>query len=463
MDAIMILHELVRSFKRRFWVNILLMVQFSICLFLLITMLTYYLTIGESNEFGTVCKVNSRDWYMLRLETSDSMSEFSELAFAPDGLERVSELYGRLQNSQMFDLISAREWQNIYLETELMEKHLGEGNYEMLIDDCGGLIEHSQCYTEFEDEEGVHSVVSIKSVQMNYGAFEAFGLSTIEGQGLTKKNTLLESVENPVPVVLGNDYQGYFSVGEHFWFALPTIGTEDWTYQAVVVGILEKNSTMPVYGGIEAGVGEGVVNLDHMVVVANGLDIQKLPMVMKQKAKYASAIYADALNQSYISPRAGINYQAAVKEASEISREYGIDLYFTSVSFGMELLLLESEHAMAILLILTGAMTAFTIFCLMAVCISRIRDNTEIYAICMLNGADLRHIITPCLFEFLVLLLPALIVNYALLYSNMQMTRNYAPLYVVIIMAAGMFLLAACVIIRKVGGINIEELMRRKE
>lgn len=465
MNGGMILAETGRSFLRRLGTNILLMCQFVICFFLLITMMTYYLAIGESSEFGTICKVDDRKWYMMRMETSASLIEFSDIAMAHDGLERASSLYGAFQEADSFDVISAKDWQGIYLETELMEDRFGPGNFDPLIFYYGDeVIEVSQCYQELAQGDETYSAVLLKSVQMNWGAFQTFGLGTVEGEGFTRENTTLKTADDPLPVVFGNDYQGHISVGDEFLLFLPTMGSEDWLFRGIAVGILEDGSIMPTYGGGESDPkGVGTVDLDDMVLVASGLTLQTLPEDLGQKAKFASAIYADALNTSYLSPREGYSYQAVVKEANDISREYGIDLFFTSVSFGMELLLEESKTMMALLLILTGAMATFTVFCLVSTCISRVRDNMAVYAVRLLNGAGLGSILAPCLLEFAILLLPALSVNYLMLRKNMAMTRNYVPMLVVLAMAVGVFCLAACITVRKIGGINIEEQMRRMD
>lgn len=462
MRVLMVLENTGRSFLRRLGTNLLLMCQFTISFYLLITMMTYYLDIGSSNQYNTVCRVNDRDWYELRMEADDSMSVFSEIALASDGLARISSLYGELQKAESFDLISARDWQSIYLETDLMDGRFGERQYDQLLHDNDGDLEPEQCYVEIKQGDKVLSLVAIQSVQMDRGAYQAFGLRTVEGEGFTRENTTLDSADAPIPVVLGYDYQGYFSVGEEIELMLPTIGTEEWNCRCIVVGILDEDSVMPVYGGGEGYPVSPTVNLDERVLVANGLSLRTLPVDSGQKARFASAIYGDALDSSYISPK-GESYQRAVKEANTIAGKYGISLHFTSVSFGMEMLLDESQTTMTVLLILTGAMAAFTIFCLTSTCISRVRDNTGVYAIRLLNGAGLGSIIAPCLLEFVLLLLPALSVNYVLLYRNMARNRNFLPMAVVLLMGAGVFVLTAVITVRKVGGISIEEYMRRVE
>ena len=51
MRITMIIREMVRSFRRSLWVNLLMTVQMSICFFLVITMMTYYFDVGNSQEY----------------------------------------------------------------------------------------------------------------------------------------------------------------------------------------------------------------------------------------------------------------------------------------------------------------------------------------------------------------------------------------------------------------------------
>ena len=84
----------------------------------------------------------------------------------------------------------------------------------------------------------------------------------------------------------------------------------------------------------------------------------EIPDEKQERAKFASTIYTDALEYSSLSPAPGVDYQTAVRAANEISQQYGISLFFTSVGFGAEILLQESQTAVTLLLILTVTMAA---------------------------------------------------------------------------------------------------------
>ena len=137
--------------------------------------------------------------------------------------------------------------------------------------------------------------------------------------------------------------------------------------------------------------------------------------------------------------------------------------FLTSVGFGAEILLQESQTAVTLLLILTVTMAAFTLFCLISGCLARIQRNLEAYAICLLNGSGLANIVLPGFLECMLLLLPPLAVNFVILRPKMVQTSNFVPFFIILGMAGCVFLLSAGLTVWKIGGINIEELMRRKD
>lgn len=457
MRTAMIFREMVRSFRRSLWVNLLMTVQMSICFFLVITMTTYYFDVGNSEEYNTVWHIRDREWYRMRMEIDASSTEITELAFAPDGLYRISNLYRELDTADNFDIASFRKDQSLYLEESFLDEKLGAGNYDQMIDAQGLPLE--DCYNELPDGDGVYHGVAVKSVQISRSAYELFGLRTELGEGLTEENTTLADSSRPLPLIFGNDYKGAVEVGERLRIYMPTRICENTYFDAYAAGILEKGSEMPT----DLGEAEGMVNLDTQIIFPTGLNLLEIPEEKQERAKFASTIYTDALEYSSLSPAAGADYQTAVRAANEISQQYGVSLFFTSVGFGAEVLLQESQTAVTLLLILTVTMAAFTLFCLISGCLARIQRNLETYAICLLNGSGIAGIVLPGFLECTILLLPPLAVNFMVLRPKMAQTANFAPFLMILAMAGAVFLISAGLTAWKIGGIDIEELMRRKD
>lgn len=458
-NCLFIVKETLRSFQKNIYTNVLLMLQFTICFFLLIVMMTFYFEIGDSEQFNTVQKVDDRKWYMLRMELDAGLTQFSELANAPDGLVSLSNLYDELSSDDSFDLISLRDGQCIYLDAEFLDERFSDEMIHKFIDNSDGEFSYDQCYNQIKDGDSLFQGVRIKSVQMNERAFAVFGLETIKGEGLTCNNTTLDTATDAIPIVLGYDYLDYFKVGEEIRIYLPTVGTESAYFIARIIGFLKEGSMVPGYGG-EAS---GTINLDTMIICANGLHLEILPDTQEEKAKFASAIYADALVYSYISPKEDASYGNVVRKVQRLAERYNIDLFFTSTSFGTEILLKESEQSVKILSILTVTMCIFTFFCLVSSCINRVQKNLRTYAIYLMNGSGLSNIIFPFFWEFLLLLLPALFVNYWILKPKILETDNYLPVVTLLLMLFVVLLSTILFIYIILGGTDIEGMMRRKD
>ncbi len=455
-----IIKETGRSLSRYIYVNLLLMVQFIICLFLLITMLTFYIEIGDNESLTQIEKFDTEKWYTVRVDFDMSMSNVTEIAREGDGFVRARDFYREITRNELFRQISFRAGQGVYLDVALLDGRFGKGQYDDLLNSDGASSKEA-CYAELEDNGKAFTGAYLRSAQMNLAAFELLSPKIAEGEGFTGENTTLVSEESPMPVLLGHSYQGVFQVGDTFRLLLPVMATAEAFYNAKVVGFLEEDSWMPAYGG---GVAEEILFLDDYILCPVGMDIQYVPEGQEERAKIVSGQYTDSLFYSCISLYPGVSYSQAIIRAHELSEQYDVyDLLFTSTSFGMELLKNETETTIAMITVLTGAMVCFTIFCLVSASLNKIQKNLRTYAVYLVNGSGLYPIIMPFLLEMFLLLLPCMGINFLLLRKKMYLSQNYMPFGAVIFMAVLIFCAMAVFITVKLKGMETEELMRRKE
>lgn len=460
MKSGIIIKEVSRSFSKHIFINLLLIVQFIISFFLLVTVLTYHLEIGENRRFGLINTINDEDWYAVGTDRQDDMNSIAE---ASDGLKRISAFYSEFTNSGMFNCLSYKTHQGIYFDSATMEDKFGEVAKYIDFLDRGeyneGKVESS--FNEMEDGDRQFTAVIIKSAQMDIYAYQTFDLKVIEGEGFTEKNTGIDSEEDLMPIVLGYEYRDYFEVGEtiRIQIPIPTNDIDSWYHNAKVVGILEKDSFVPPYGGIG-----DLIYLDYYVICPMGMSINYSPDSQVTIQKYAQSQYCESLFYSLISINDGVKYNDVISFANDLSEKYDVSkLTFTSTSFGMDMLAHETETTIMILTVLTFALLAFTLFFLFSSCINRIQQNTRTYAIYMMNGTNVWELAAAFLLEMIVLYIPAVILNYFALQDKMMRSQNYAPFILVVGMALAIFAASAGIIIYKLRGISTEELMRRKD
>ena len=248
-------------------------------------------------------------------------------------------------------------------------------------------------------------------------------------------------------------------MGERFRIYMPTRICENTYFDAYAAGDpgeRDHDADRPWRSGRNG-------NLDTQIIFPTGLDLLEIPDEKQERAKFASTIYTDALEYSSLSPAPGVDYQTAVRAANEISQQYGISLFFTSVGFGAEILLQGIPDRCDAAAHSDCDYGGITLFCLISGCLARIQSNLEAYAICLLNGSGLANIVLPGFLECMLLLLPPLAVNLSYSGPKMVQTSNFVPFFIILGMAGCVFLLSAGLTVWKIGGINIEELMRRKD
>ncbi len=459
-----ILRELQRSFVKNIYVNILLMIEFAICFFLLITLLTFYVDIGDNTNYGMIRDIDNREWYNVRVDNGDSLNaEMARVSAETDGLIRLKEFYNKLSDNEYFDFVTLKDGiQNIYFASDDMDGIMGKGQYDKFIPHDAD-ISIDQCYNQVKRKDGTtETIVRIKSSQMNYNAYELFGMKLAEGEGWTKDNMTVKSEDYTMPIILGYEYKGYFNIGDTIELSLPVSGLteyDDTCYNAQVVGILEEDTWIPSHDAYN-----DLVCMDEQIIVPVGMNIEYIPQTKEECIKFASGQYSESICYSMIALKEGVTYQQAMLKSNEWSENYDVyNLLFTSTSFGMDYLKNETETTVIILSVLTVVMVFFALFCLITSAISRIKKNLRVYAIYMVNGSGILNILIPYLIETFVLFIPAMAINAVLLQEKMYLTRNYAPLILLISMVMIVYIGLSIFIAIKLKGIDTEKLMRRRD
>lgn len=455
MNLGIIFKETARSFYKNLLTNILLMAQFVLCFFLLLTMLTFHIQIGSDEIIGSIRNISNKDWHTV---IPDPGYAFFELASSPNGFANIKGFYEEIDNTEMFERFSFYNQQSIYLDADVMDKKFGANQYDHLLSNDDGRMPASGCYFNTMDGDKPRRDVCLQSVQMDSHAFELFNLCISEGEALTDTRVTLTSDDDRVPLWLGAAYKEHFKTGETLRIQYPTRGGESKFFDCEVAGILEYNSIAPMY---EPHNPETL--LDDRVIFPIGMNIAYVPKDLDKRAQYAGQ-YTDALFHTFISLNEGVNYNDMVIQCSAWTKQYDVyPMMFYSTSFGIDILQNESQVTISILTVLTAVLLGFTLFCLLSGAISKLQSNLRTYAIFISNGSRMSNIIIPYLLEMFIILIPAVSLNCLALQRKTFFTGNYMPVLLIFAIAFGVFALMALYVIIKLKGVNTEELMRRKE
>ncbi len=461
MKLRVIFEELYRSISRNIVVNIMLMIQFSICMFLLTTMITFYVDVGNSKDRYLIEYLDDREWYeaCIEFDVSGDTDVMYETIIQPDIWERINGYYEDFSNNPQYEYISCNNTQAVYIDKMHFDKVFEWGKYDEFLD-ISETVSNEDCIYQ-NKQEGIEEVC-VKSVQMNINAYDVFGLEIENGEGFTIQNTTIDDENDYIPIILGSDYSDIFEIGESFDISLPTQFSEieDWKRKAVVIGFLKEGELLPI---TEGGTSEMAV-LDNYVIYPNGMKFNYIPSDHLTRQYYIGTQFFDCIFNSKISLNEQVSYGDVILDVNELSEKYDMfDISFSSTSFGMDMLRNESKSTLQVMKVLSVALLVFTIFCLVTGCITRLNKNLKTYAIYISNGCALSNIIATYVFENIMIVLPAIGINYYIMKSNIESSLNYGPLWIVITGAITIFVIMTCITLVKLSRVNIEEYMRSKE
>ncbi|MCR5792830.1 MAG: hypothetical protein K6G65_06650 [Lachnospiraceae bacterium] len=456
MSRKLMLRELCRSLRENGFVNILLIVQFVISFFLITTMITFYIDIGNNKNADTITKLNNREWYSARIDLNEDWIRPQRLALESDAVPRLNRLYQSMADSEKATLLSFYIQPSYFLKRD-MDRAFKTKSYDDMLE-----YEDSKESAIFEEMDlpsrKGEIYTQLKTVEMNLGAYDEFRLETEEGEGFTKENMTLNNDRDVMPVLLGNNYKGTFQIGDVVEIQYIGFQNANPLCDVRITGFLKKGEKLPIYGGEDE-----FVELDNYVVLPMGMNITYLPESVDKRTVYANTQYISAIEYSFVSMNKGYDYSDYVLEANRLSTELDLfKLYFSATSFGLEMLENETRESTQSLLLLTIAMVCFMLFCIISSCINRFRKNARVYAIYLLNGSELANIILAYLVEMTVLMVPGMVLNYLLIARVNRWTGNMAPFLLVVGMAILVVFLVAAVIHTKLRTLNIEEYMRRE-
>lgn len=200
--------------------------------FMTVIMCSYYFDMGDRYCELTQYKDDGA-WYILQIENEKEIYNSFTTA---KGCRNMMDYYEDFRRS--FHMFSINTWQDVSIRETDMERIFGKRAYTDFLNP-----EQKKSYLgEFEEKE-VCRQYSLNSILIDTTAFQTFGLRMAEGEGLTEQNMALERKTDPIPIVLGNGYQGILNVGDSL-----ELGLFSYVYPCKIAGFLEKGAEVPESG-----------------------------------------------------------------------------------------------------------------------------------------------------------------------------------------------------------------------
>ncbi len=444
--------EFFRSFRKNLFKDIILMVIFSICSVMIVLMGSYYLDLGERYADSAQYYNEEGIWYSAGLELFTDRGEMLNNLDTISGCRNVITYCEEIRNLENHPLMSVATQQTMLVKESFAER-FGDKNFERFLSE-----DHPAAFMASFGRESC-SVLDIKSVQLDFRAFQLFGLRTEEGEGFTEANTSIRHFSDPIPVILGYEYKGYFSVGDVIDIGMT--GTE-YVYSCRVAGILQRGSQIPEFGYIT----QDMVSLDPYILFPYGIRVpDRGPVELEEIKKYAF-LDITALGNSSVQ----VSDEKEFKELVICYRDKGLDaglppLRLHDASIGLNLLRKESAASVRIMLVLTAVLFCFFFYSLFVAFYDKVQSGQRVYGIYLMNGCPVWMILFPCLLEAIVILAPSVpVCRWVFSYEHVGTGAN-----IEVIIRAGYcvtalsFVVSAVFLIYLMRGVDTERLVRQTD
>lgn len=442
--------EFFRSFRKNLFKDLLMMVIFSICFVMVVLMGSYYLDLGERYSDAAQYYEENGIWYRAGLEFFKDRSEVLSYLDTISGCQKVMAYYENVRNMESHPLMSVMTAQPMLMKESVVTNKFGDKNYKRFVND-----NRDSFMANFGDEGC--SVLEMKSAQLDFRAYQLYGLKTENGVGFTETNTTLKSISEVIPVILGNEYKGIFSVGDMVDICMA--GTE-YVYPCKVAGILEKGTQIPENGYYT----QDMVLLDSYIIFPYGICVEKDDMVKLEEIKKYAFLDIVALENSSVQVGDEKEFNELVLSYQDIGLESHLPpIRLYDASMGLDLLRRQSAFSVRVMLILTITLSCFVFYSLFVAFYDKIQSGKRTYGIYLMNGCSVGMILLPCLWEAAIILLPALFV------CRWVFTNVGADINIEAIMRAGYcvvgmsFLISSVFLVFLMKGVNTEHLIRQKD
>ncbi|MCI9539328.1 MAG: hypothetical protein HFG35_13880 [Eubacterium sp.] len=440
--------EFFRSIHKSLLKNLLLMAMFSISLVMTVIMASYYFDLGD-RYLGSTQQLGDKIWCPLELMSSED-SEIEDSLMTVTGCQNMMAYYETLRSSKDCPIISV-DIPDLYMKEEDVKRFFGDRSYNSFKPEP----EREAVMAEFEDE-GICSLIHMKSARIDLGAYRSFGLSTQEGEGFTEQNLRLEHWSDPIPILLGSDYKGIIEPGAEFsiqcWF---------YDYPCRVVGILEKGAVIPQY---PASANTDLSQLDSQILLPFGIQVSEPAETVDEIKKYAYLALLSLEAGIAQIPEGKVKEQVAVFQ--DVGKEFELPpVHVVGTTMGVDLLRKESVVSIRILLILSVTLSCFTLYGIFITFYDKIQSNSRVYGIYLMNGCSLSMILIPLLLEIVVTLLPAVFVS-RLMFVREDANVYYRPeaiMRAAYVMAGLIFMIGIGVVAFLMRGVDTEHLIRQKD
>ena len=454
-----IINEMIYSMKKSSFFNMILIALFTLLLWLLTLVISYYLDMpvmqGVENIKGDYA------YYTPIYAVADNENEgFDNQLSDYEYIDKARRTLNDIQNSSEYIYMSIGE-ATISADYDFMNERLDQDN---ILDFMGG-----SCYPGYYYKPENYNPEFLNPINVGYSnsAFEPivfridenamkhFEFKTVEGNLFSTADFIYNKEQAEIPILMGKAYQPYFKVGDTFEMYYCGV------FQVRVIGFLEENTTV-ITDQMQAEEGGGSISFDNSMVVPF-FHIQSEPENEDEKM-FAQWNYDSYLNGFIVTDK-DVPRSEVTKMEKQINAAFVRNGLFPVIlqgsPYGLEIFKKESEQTVAILLSLVIIMAIFSVFCICLCLITKINRNLRRYAIQIMNGQSIKAIIASFFLEIVLIFLSSMSFAAVLLRNEIELNSSF--LFFIVAVSVMITFIVSMIIVKKLKGLDIEELIRRSE
>ncbi|ERH54771.1 MULTISPECIES: hypothetical protein [Bacillus amyloliquefaciens group] len=379
-----LLIELKESLAKQKVFSILILVL-GCLFFLLISVLFLQVSNIDTKTKSFYAQLKGKNIYQL----SDTLfDEKEEKYFSnPKDLLKLKRFYGELIRNDNFK----------YLNTTLQP--IGVKNFKGDATFLDG-YEYGSTEEPYSKDKEMGKYQLVKSVQLNDKVFSVANLKMKKGSFFSKKDYIYTK-ERVIPVILGSAYQNIYKVGDSI-----RLDYIDKTFNGKVIGILDRNSVIPVRDEME-------FYIDRYIVFPD-MNISETP-VSQSELTFQQRHYLQLINGQILTTKDNLQIK---KIMNSISNNSNFFEYTVIGANGLGVEMISSMVNQNKELMITVCAVSF-FFCIMTIILSiSIKWNLNIrkYLLHLISGASINRIFSYIFAEVFLILFVCLTIVFVFMF-----------------------------------------------
>lgn len=452
--------ELGYNLKKGFLIDLVLAAQCLLAAWLFITLISYYShwLVGAAlpNVYGDY------GYYSLSITgTDEQVGGWDAQLNDPQYVEKLRDTVAQLKADSRYTYMAVDFNQSFPVSNRVFEKYFGGPVPDDFLN--GSLYpgywskpeNRADFYPQPHSTHFFSDSIEPNPCRIDENAFAHYHLRVSEGRPFVHEDFTL-GADQAVPLLLGDAYRPYFTVGDRF--------DVDFIYIKLpveVIGFLTPHSDLvsdqflPFDGH--------PVSLDYDMVYPLFDRIER-PITTWEEREYAAMNYEGFLEGTLVTDAATPRWQV-----TQIERDLN-DLYLGNGLFpmhlqgspeGLILFQMETQQSVAVMTGMMAIVLIFTLLCIFLCLAAKIERNLKRYATQLMLGQSLLAIWGAYLLEILLVCLVALWITALIFLDDITLNPNY--LGVMLGLYGAVSLLSSLIILWRLRKLDIEILMRRAE